>query len=141
MKNKVWQYPYSSHLEWFKNNIKSDDIHLLLWDEDNLIGYMNLVNVRGSVDSLGIGNVVISPDRQGQNLGLLLMYLCDYYLSIVKLPGILICKDKVLGFYKRCGWEIFERDTFMNGDKIPFNILTRRFDTSKFHNLQIDRLF
>lgn len=141
LKNKVWIYPYSSHLKWMEENIDSDDVHLLLWDDADLIGYMNIVNLKGSLEAWGIGNVVISPDRHGQKLGLLLMNLCDYFLSITDLPGILICKERLIGFYRKCGWSKFDKDTYVAENIIPFTVLTRHLETSKYNNLYLNRMF
>ncbi len=141
LKNQVWDYPYDAHKEWLKSNITDDDVHLLLWSENELIGYLNLVKISGSLKGWGIGNVVVSPKRQDENIGLLLMNLCDYYLAATHLPGMLICKDKVLGFYIRCGWSIYNKEVYIKNEKLPYNFLTRRLDNNMFEYIKIDRIF
>lgn len=141
LKNRVWPYPYYTHEEWIRSNIREEDMHLLLWSEKELIGYLNLVNVEGSITGWGIGNVVVSPDRQGENIGLLLMNLCDYYLASTHSIGMLICKDKVLGFYTRCGWKLYDKDVYIRDDKLTHNFLTRRLDNKQLESIKINRIF
>ena len=141
LKNQAWPHPYSSHIDWIHNNIMNDDVHLLLWDGESLVGYLNLVELKGSINGWGIGNVVVAPERQGQNLGMLLMNICDYYLVRSGVPGMLICKDKVLDFYKRCGWSVFDKEVYINDDKLAFNFMTRRFDNESANHIKINRLF
>lgn len=141
LKNQVWPYPYSSHVEWINNNIGEDDVHLLLWFDKELIGYLNLVKLDGTLKGWGIGNVVVLPKRQGENIGLLLMNLCDYYLATSKTPGMLICKDKVLDFYIRCGWSKYEKDVYIMDDKLTHNFMTRRLESKNYEFIKINRIF
>lgn len=45
LKNMLWCYPYESHVKWIQENLRPDDLHLVLYDKDKLIGYVNLVNL------------------------------------------------------------------------------------------------
>lgn len=141
LKDKVWHYSFSSHLEWLKNNIRKGDIHLLLWNKEDLIGYLNLIRLHGSIEAWGIGNVVVDPTMQGCNLGLLLLNLCDYYLADTKLPGVLICKNRVKAFYSRCGWKEFMKDVYINGEIVPYCFFSRRLDTTNINIIKLDRSF
>ena len=39
LKNDYWKYGLRSNLNWFKKNIKTNDIHNLLFIDKKLIGY------------------------------------------------------------------------------------------------------
>ena len=39
LKDSQWRFGINSQLEWFKNNIKRNDIHNLLYIKSKLIGY------------------------------------------------------------------------------------------------------
>ena len=39
LKNEYWNYGLQSNLNWFKKNVKNNDIHNLLFLKKNLIGY------------------------------------------------------------------------------------------------------
>ena len=39
LKNKEWKFGIKSQIKWFKNNIKKNDIHNMLYSKTKLIGY------------------------------------------------------------------------------------------------------
>ena len=39
LKDTQWKFGLKSQLEWFKKNIKVNDVHILLKRDNNLIGY------------------------------------------------------------------------------------------------------
>ena len=39
LKDSQWSFGLKSQLEWFKNNIKKNDIHNLLYIKSKLVGY------------------------------------------------------------------------------------------------------
>lgn len=108
-KNRNWEYPVQSHLDWMDTHLRDDDIHLLLRDEDLLVAYLNMVRVNLEYDSravkaLGVGNVCVDPTMKGRNYGRLIMSVADFYCRQNKMPGILFCQQKNVGFYKACNW-------------------------------------
>lgn len=141
IKNKVWHYPYLSHYQWIDKNLCIDDFHLLLWEESELIGYLNLVHLNGTIEAWGIGNVVVNPYKQGRNIGYLLMSICDSFLVRTKKPGMLICKDSVLGFYKKNGWNEFMGQVICQSAHITHHFFTRHLDNTHYNIIEIDRLF
>lgn len=142
LKRTVWPYSTESHLEWIERNMYDNDVHLLIWEDTSLIGYLDMVKVTGSLNAWGIGNVVVSPRKQKKNIGLLLMNLCDFYLANTNTPGILICKETLIGFYAKCGWSEFNKDVFLsNNAKLSYHLFTRRLNQDMFDYLKIDRIF
>lgn len=112
-KNLNWNYPLDSHRNWLRKNLMDDDTHLLLIENNKLIGYLNIVNVGISADNkimpaLGIGNVCIHPDCKGLGLGLLIMASAKYFCRKNNRMGILLCQDKNKPFYDACNWHRFK---------------------------------
>lgn len=141
LKDAVWKYPIASHIAWLRDNLKDGDYHLLLWGNNELVGYLNIVRLSGTLRAWGIGNVVIDPRMQGRNMGLLLMNLADYFLANTNIPGMLICKDHVANFYMKCGWTEFHDNVFLpDGTLLEHHFFTRRME-SEYNELKIDRVF
>ncbi len=62
LKNQHWRHSEEEHMRWFKKNIKDTDAHLLIWEESDLIAYLNIVDVDIIINQeaykvYGIGNV------------------------------------------------------------------------------------
>lgn len=114
LKTEFWHYPLEEHLHWMERNILPDDVHLLLRDKKGvLIGYLNLITltcqIKGGVeDCIGVGNVCVGRIFQHQSLGYLIMQLAEYYLYKMKKNGMLLCKDVLASFYKKCKWVVFD---------------------------------
>lgn len=145
-KNLNWQYPIESHLEWMEKNLTGDDIHFLLFDEDALIGYLNLADTSICGDSYamkvyGIGNVCIHPDCKGMGLGLLLMSASKYYCRKNGRIGILLCQDKNVGFYEVCNWFRYEGNTEIAGNHGDAHINFYSSSPLTFKTIKIERDF
>ena len=118
-KNLNWSYPIESHRRWIDNNLTEGDIHILLKDNDKLIGYLNIVNVSIQCDGetlyvLGIGNVCIHPDNKCLGLGALIMSAAKYYCRRNNRVGVLLCQDKNKAFYDACNWYRFNGTVYQS---------------------------
>lgn len=65
LKQNAWPYPRESQLAWMKENLKDDDIHVILTQDDKDVAYLNMVNVNCLINGVnsrcaGIGNVCSS---------------------------------------------------------------------------------
>lgn len=149
IKESVWLYPHESHLKWIEENILNTDYHLLVYDNGNCVAYLNLVDLNItsgiSMSVWGIGNVCVKPERQGENLGLLLMKLVDYFIAKTSRLGVLICKDKVSAFYERCNWMKYKGQVVIpNGCILPYNFYfsgTDDVNALSKGSIIIDRVF
>lgn len=109
VKRSFGEYTQESQIIWMEENLRKEDLHFLLYNDDAVVAYCNLVerllicnNERIKV--LGVGNVcsVIS----GQGFGATLMeYVNQYMLDEGKI-GLLLCKESLLPFYKKNGWKL-----------------------------------
>lgn len=149
VKGSVWNYPAESHKAWISDNILPYDYHLIVREDNTPVAYLNLVDlsIKSGFDSIqawGIGNVCVTPQSQGQNYGLLLMKLTDYFLARTKRIGTLICKDKVRDFYKRCNWHEYNGIVLKpDGIDLTYYFFTSQpfTDAENTDTIQIDRVF
>lgn len=121
LKATVWPYPPTEQLRWMIDNHIKEDIHLLLYGGENsetLMGYvaLNSIEVDGN-SSIGIGNVCVHRDCQGQGYGILLMKIAESYIINSHSDAWLLCKPTVAPFYERCGWARI-KDKFTFADEI-----------------------
>ena len=80
LKKNHWDYSYMEHFNWIKNNIKSDDIHVLMFEDELLVAYLNLINAKVGL-SAGRSNIKVSftavwfVPKSKTNIDLLLLLL------------------------------------------------------------------
>lgn len=109
IKNLSWQYSFEDHLEWMDKNLKGSDLHLFLYENDEILAYVNLVDV--AIESkgvlypvLGIGNVCTR--YKGSGAGKHLMKEVNFYLSRNNKTGLLFCKVHLVSFYLKQNWQL-----------------------------------
>ncbi len=113
IKSVAWPHPLGSQVEWIFNNIDDEDEHVFLKEGSKDLAYMNLVRVSFTANNTsfmayGIGNVC-STER-GKGYGRELMSRVNNYLKENKCCGLLFCRDSLVPFYKRFGWEEVKRE-------------------------------
>lgn len=121
LKTLHWPYSFESQKEWINNNIQPDDYHLCLETKNrSLIGYLNLVFLQGVFGHIekkiiGVGNVCVDKQISGKGFGVLLMQIANYYITTFGLPGMLLCSESLVMFYKKVNWVEFQGEIFING--------------------------
>lgn len=121
IKSVRWNYSAEQHLDWIHKNIQSNDKHILLYLENQLIAYTNLVNVSVDINTekkipfKGIGNVCTLAS--GKGYGNLLMEVVNEILIQNNWKGILFCKDHLVEYYEKFSWKVVEK----NNIKSNFN--------------------
>lgn len=143
IKSLRWPYTLSQHLDWFKLNIKPDDLHLLIYDDNEIVAYMNLVSVEMEVNNklqkaLGIGNVCTS--ESGKGLGNILMQEVNEYLLLNNICGLLFCKDNLVSYYQKNKWILVDKIN-LNGISNQINTMIFNIDTQEFNIKYSDRNF
>ncbi len=111
IKNLSWGYSIEQHMAWLEQNIENNDVHFLKYDENSLIGYLNLVEVsvnNGSkkIPFLGIGNVCTKYKGKGDGLRLMLDINC--FLKENGFRGLLFCREYLVDFYRKAGWRLIK---------------------------------
>ena len=114
IKSIVWPYSEKEQLEWIKNNINENDVHVLLTSpEDRIIAYANLINIYVRINNqdhfaLGIGNVCAYEKGKGYGK-VLLQFVNEFLLQNHKI-GLLFCSKKLIKFYRLNRWILIEKN-------------------------------
>jgi hypothetical protein len=129
LKKLHWDYSIEEHINWIKANIQADDIHVLMVENNELIGYLNLIKTQVIINSkthpfLGVGNVCTK--NKGKGYGKDLLTAINNYLIINSLNGILLCKNDLMGFYSKVNWvlvddSIRDQNSYKNINFMLFN--------------------
>ena len=132
IKSIAWIYPYEKQLEWLKINLKDSDLHLLLYEDDMAVAYLNLISIELIIDTitycaLGVGNVCAI--EKGKGYGAELMKKTNQYIANENSLGLLFCKISLINFYKKFDWGIVE-ETKLNLSFRNDNIITMLFNFS-----------
>ena len=111
LKNCEWKFGLISQYKWFKDNIKKNDIHNLLYLNSKLIGYTllrkrtyKIKNLKKNLYYILLDSLVIDKKHRNMKLSNLLM---SFNNTIIKLSGFssfLICSDELVSFYKKNNW-------------------------------------
>ena len=113
IKKYHWKYTIEEHLNWMKENLDLNDIHVLMKDENSeLIAYLNLVNISITLneienDFLGLGNVCVNEKKRGY--GSILLKNVNGFLRTNKIRGAVLCKDLLIPFYRINDWKHVEK--------------------------------
>jgi hypothetical protein len=113
LKKYHWKYALEEHLNWMKENLNLNDIHVVMEnDNSELIAYLNLVNISITLndnenDFLGIGNVCVNVKNRGY--GSMLLKEVNGFIYANNLRGALLCKDVLAPFYQLNDWELVEK--------------------------------
>lgn len=132
LKSEHWPYNLESQKAWMSENFTENDIHLVLYKEEILIGYLSLklFKMKDSLDkdisALGLGSVCVKQSEKGKNFGLLLMYLANFYLHSEYVMGVLLCKKELVAFYQKCGWKLFDGTITFNSHAYSSYLLTTK---------------
>ena len=153
LKNQHWAYGIESQLEWIDNNIRCEDFHLLGYINNNeegrfLCAYLTMQRIQGEINNAkqeftGIGGVCVSKKYEHSGFGSALIQEANNVIASNKTIGLLLCKDKLVGFYNRNGWELIKPScVFVEGKEFKFNVMTYRgLKDIRIDKLTIDRSF
>ena len=117
LKNTHWNYGFKSNLEWFRKNVKSNDIHNLIYYNSKLIGY-TLLRVRtfylGKIKKnyFYFDTLIVDIKYRNKGISHFLMKLNNQIIKKYNKISFLICSNKLLKFYKKFGWKIISKKIF-----------------------------
>jgi len=141
IKSAAWPYSLEQQIAWIKNNIKSNDIHVMFRREKEFVAYLNLVEISLNVDGLdydayGVGNVC--SVESGKRYGVELIGLTNDYLLENSKIGLLFCKDNLVEYYLSVGWKTISREDIDIGftNSASVSTLIYNFDSdSEIHKV------
>lgn len=113
LKQCAWPYPKDSQMKWIRANLKDNDLHVILKEDDKDVAYLNLCDVHCEINNIyvkcwGIGNVCSSI--KGKGYGKKLMEYTNEWLMKNNQIGLLFCHESVAEFYAKCGWLLTNAD-------------------------------
>lgn len=147
LKNQHWEYPIESQLAWMKKNHKRNDEHLLFYRDNELIAYLYIAEVVVKLDkkritALGIGNVCVSKTEKGTGLGKEIVLFANELIQKRNKLGILLCKDTLVGFYQKCGWESVKADeVYLLKDEYSREVMLLGASEKEYKSIVIKRSF
>lgn len=149
LKQQHWPYDKDSQYRWIRNNIKSDDYHLIIKTDDGLMAYMDIVNVKirqrnNVIDAYGIGNVCVDKKNEHRGLGLILMSHCNDFIEQRNSLGVLLCKPELIAFYQKSGWEVIDfTEKYIKDKKYNSHVMLfgNKIEISKNQEIYFDREF
>ena len=111
LKNCEWKFGLISQYKWFKDNIKKNDIHNLLYLNSKLIGYTLLRKRTCIINNsskksryLLLDTIIIDKKFRREKLSKLLMNFNNLVIKKSKLSAFLICGNQFIDFYKKFDW-------------------------------------
>lgn len=143
IKSIAWPYDADSQFQWMIRNLQENDLHFLLHDnkDGKLLAYLNLVELEAVFEDnrkrscWGLGNVCARETGKGK--GREIMLSLNDFINDNNLTALLLCKDTLIDFYKKVGWEELENKTDLTSD-----IHVMQFGNSLHKKLlRINRMF
>ena len=111
LKDKQWKFGIKSQMKWYRKNIKKNDIHNLFYIKSKLVGYTLLRKRTCEIRSLNkrtnyllFDTLIIDKKYRGKNLSNLLMSFNNTIINQSGYFSFLICKKKLVSFYKKNRW-------------------------------------
>ena len=110
LKNQHWPYGIDSQIRWTKENVFDEDFHLMGMNEDyRLVAYITISRLSVVIDGvsnevLGIGGVCIDKEFEHHGYGKKMVNEANSFIQCQSLMGLLLCKENLVAFYKKCGW-------------------------------------
>ncbi|MBF6597920.1 MAG: hypothetical protein ITF98_06800 [Fermentimonas sp.] len=113
VKSVPWDYSYENQLEWINNNLKNNDLHLLLFMRNKSVAYLNLISIDLIIDKVsykafGVGNVCAIEKAKGY--GKELMKLTNKFIVDNQKLGLLFCKSELASFYLMNNWRLVDKN-------------------------------
>ena len=111
LKDKEWRFGYKSQYEWFKSNVKKKDIHNLFFIKSRLVGYTllrlrscKISNTKKNLKYLLFDTLIIDSKYRKKKHSNILMHFNNTIIKQKKCFSFLICKQRLVSFYKKYGW-------------------------------------
>ena len=115
LKDTYWKHGIKNQFKWFKNNVKSNDYHNLLYDKNSLIGYTLLRKRTCSIKKkkkiikkkyFYFDTLILKNSYRGKYLSFFLMKKNCELIKKKNKFAFLICNNKLVKYYKKFDWEI-----------------------------------
>ena len=96
---------WNGTVEWYEKCLQNSYFYICCFDENELIGFLDVVSNR--VTDSYIQDVIVNPSYQGQGIGTHMMEMAIKKLKEDKIYAISVLFDeKLIEFYKKFGFHI-----------------------------------
>jgi hypothetical protein len=117
LKNSFWKFGLRSNLHWFRNNIKRNDLHNLIFVNFKLIGYTvlrinSLFKNKNKIKYFYFDTLIIDKKYRSNKLSSILMHFNNQVILNNKKISFLICKKKMIKFYEKFCWKLLNKKYF-----------------------------
>ena len=128
LKRQEWKNKLDDQILWIKNNIKKNDIHVILYNEKFIIGYTLLrkrvikTNSKQIINFYLFDTHIIDKNYRKKKINnialsrILMDTILDFIIS-KKLISLLFCKQKLTRYYRSFGWKVFDKRKIINYNK------------------------
>ncbi len=115
LKKTHYKFSFSSQKIWFKNNIQKLDKHLILFNNKDVIGYnvLRFRKINFNYPKSNISNnayifdtIIIKNEFRSLGLSKIIMNKSINIIKKKKYISFLVCKKKMIEFYKYFNWKI-----------------------------------
>lgn len=141
-KMKFWKYNFNSQLNFFYENHNSNDLHFILVNNNRILAYNVLkkrifTKIEKSKNNIKkyfflFDSFLVDENYRNQNLGSKHLKENKIYLKKVGKPGFLLCKKKLINFYKKNGWNLIINKNFkVKNYKKKKHLMSFNFNLSK----------
>tara|TARA_B100001250_G_C19698826_1_gene743853 strand:- start:70 stop:537 length:468 start_codon:yes stop_codon:yes gene_type:complete len=126
LKDTHWKKGITSQRKYFKENVYKNDLHLLLYFNDSLSGYVLLRNRKCTFKKKNIpyfhfDTLIIKKNLRKKELSSFLMNFVGNFIKFKNSISILYCSNKVVKYYKKFGWKKGNYRDFILKIKKPKN--------------------
>ncbi len=149
LKQQYWKYNQLDQMQWIEMNLKEDDSHFMLFENNVLVSYLNLVKTSFTVNGqikfgYGIGNVCVDKKCLHKGYAKFLINNAVESMSIGLEIGFLFCRDELIEFYEKLGWKNIT-DKFncilIDCDVRNTNIMSIHWNSDQGEEIAFDRNF
>ena len=129
VKSQHWLYPVESQIEWMQKSYKPCDVHILLMDDDVLVGYMCLAKLDiiadgNACEALGVSCVCVDRDHLKKGYSIMVMNRALEIAKESKMIICLLCKDNLVKLYEKCDYTVLNPTTvIVEGTEYKFNLM------------------
>ena len=147
LKNSFWKFGLRSNLDWFRNNIKRNDIHNLIFTNFKLIGYTvlrvnSLLKNKNKIKYFYFDTLIIDKKYRSNNLSSILMHFNNQIILNNKKISFLVCEKQMIKFYKKFCWVLLNKKYFTIKDHKFFSygmFFNNKFKTKTKYDIYLYR--
>ena len=115
LKSKHYKFTINEQIKWFKTNIKTNDIHNMLFFKTKLVGYNCLRKVRKinsniSKDIILFDTLIVDPEFRKMGLSEKIMQKSNYLIKRNRSTGLLFCKKNMFKYYSKFKWNTLKKN-------------------------------